>query len=126
MDKKSLWRMITAIKFNNVPDYGIIDDVKRKDLPVKSLFFENEKQKKKVCKIKSSLIKLHRMKKHAKRDPGEVMSIFVMKCHSPRQKTFPSETATCVKTAQAAKAVTKSESWCNDIRSFPSGDPVFM
>jgi len=60
--------VIPPIKFNKVPDYGIIYDIEGKNLSIKSFLLQDKKQNKKVQKIQSRLIKLGRMKRDAERN----------------------------------------------------------
>ena len=111
--------MVTSEKFDNIPDYWIVDDVERDDLTIKTLFPQDEKKDKEIGKIQERLIKLCGMKQCIERNSREVMRVFILERDSPGDRTLRSITTSCTEAAQTAKAVAKGKSWTDDVCSFP-------
>ena len=80
--------MVSSVKFYKIPDYRIVDNVKRNDLTVKTLFFQDEKQNEKTGEIQERFIKLNGMKQSIERNSREAVGIFIMEFYTPGNRTF--------------------------------------
>ncbi len=101
MDKIEFRFMVTSKKLDKIPDYRIVDNVKRNDLTVKTLFFQDEKKKKKTSEIQERFIKLYRMKQLIEFNSCGT-GIFTSKFNTPRDRTFRSITTSCTEAAQSS------------------------
>jgi hypothetical protein len=124
MDQISLNGVIPPVKFNKIPDDGIIDDIQREDLSIEFFSLQKEKQDKKIREIQDRFIKLCGMKRGTQGYSGKLMRIFVMKTHAPRHCAFTPITATRRKTSNTAESVPQSQSGANEICCSPDGKLV--
>ncbi len=97
--------MVASIILSKKPDYGVIYDVKGKNLAIKFFLSQDNKQDKKVQKIQNRLIKLNRVDRRIDVNASQIMSIFILKNHSPRHRTWTSIATSRAETAEAAETM---------------------
>ncbi len=122
MDKINSRFMVTSKKLDKIPDDGIVDDVERDDLTIKTFFPQDEEENKKTCEIQECFIELNRVKHGIQRGSREAADIFITESDSPGERTLRTPAASCTETSQTTKTVAEGKSRTDDICGFPDRD----